>query len=306
MSSKAFPEETISLYLDLKPNQAVDLEVAAMAAIQWSRAVKAASLAIDPSRRYRVSLIAAEPGSSRWLARIEQSKANQIVKDITSGWEAVPVIMKQALGLVVVIPLTVVPTLDYYFGSDGFNETELRQLEEIISKVAEDPSVKEHQRQMYREVQRDPNIIALGGGVPNGPDWRPTQLIPAQRFAEADGLFEMKEEKQDGKRTINKVLEVILVTPWLENAQRAWTFRQEGIPGTFKAEMKDVSFLTALERSGIQERLRANIPMTIRLEIKEVLKNGEWRVKRRGRSVVEVLSPGLDASALIDRSTKRE
>lgn len=269
MVSTAFREDMISLYLDLKPNQIVDLEVAAMAAIEWSRAVKAAAMAADPTNNYRVSLVAAEPGSSRWLARIEQSRANQIAKDIKEGWEKVPVILQQAVALAVFIPVTAYPTFDLYFGGEGFTDTELRQLEEIIERVAADPAVKSHQQQMYREVQRDPNITGLGGGVPDRPDWIPTEMIPANRFAEAEGLFEPKEEKQEGERTLSKILDVILVTPRLENAQRAWSFRQEGIPGTFNAEMKDAKFLAALDRSGIQERLRANIPMRIRLEIKE-------------------------------------
>lgn len=303
MIVKAFPRDTISLYLDLKPNQIVDLEVAAMAAIEWSRAVKAAALAADRSNDYRVSLVAAEPGSSRWLAKIEQSKANQIAKDVKAGWENVPEIIRLAVALAVVLPVTVIPTFDYHFGSDGFSETELRQLDEILERVAADASVKAHQQQMYREVQRDPNIIGLGGGVPDGPDWRPPEVIPSNRFAEAEGLFELQGEKQEGERTLSKTLDVILVTPRLENAQRTWSFRQEGIPGTFNAEMKDAKFLAALERSGIQERLRANIPMRIRLEIKEILIGGEWKVKRRGRSVVEVLSPSPDASATTAHST---
>lgn len=296
MDLETFPEDTISFYLDLKPNQIVDLEVAAKAAIEWSRAVKAAATAVDPTNDYRVSLVAAEPGSSRWLARIEKSTANQIAKDIQSGWEQVPFIVRTALALVVVIPLTAYPTYEFYFGSDGFNETELRQIEEIFKKVTNDPTVKLHQQQMYREVQRDPNITALGGGVPDGPDWKPPEMIPANRFAEAEGLFQPQKDKQNDERVLSKTLDVILVTPRLENAQRAWSFRQEGIPGTFNAEMKDTNFLAALEQSGIQERLRANIPMRIRLEIKEEKVNGEWRIKRRGRSVVEVLSPSPDAS----------
>jgi len=298
------PEDTICLYLGLKPEQIVDLEVAAKAAIEWARAVKAAAIAADPSNEYRVSLVSAEPGSSRWLAKIEQSKANQIAKDIKSHWENVPLVMRLAVALIVAVPVTAKPTLDYYLGRDGFSETQLQELEAVMVRVVGDPAVKTHRQQMYREVQRDRNIIGVGGGVPDGPDWRPPEMIPATRFAEADGLFEPKEDGQEGARTLEKTLDVILVTPRLENARRAWTFRQEGIPGTFRAEMKDVEFLEALESSGIQERLRANIPMRIRLKIKEVFVNGGWKVKRRGRSVVEVLSPSPDASLMTDRSAK--
>lgn len=306
MISKELPSGDIGFYIDLKPDQIVDLEVAALAAIEWSRAIKAAAIAADPSNNYRVSLVAAEPGSSRWLARLEQSKANQIVTDIKTGWEQAPVILRVSVALAVMIPVTILPTYHIYFGDDGFSDTEIQQLEEIIGRVREDPAVKGHQQQMYREVQRDPNITGLGGGVPDRPDWKPSSIVPANRFAEAEGLFQPQEEKPHGDRTLYKVLDVILVTPRLENKQRTWSFKQEGIPGTFNAEMKDAKFLAALEGSGIQERLRANIPMRIRLEIKEVLVNGEWRVKRRGRSVVEVLLPSPDSSDATSRNATRE
>ncbi len=306
MIVRAQPEDTISLYLDLKPNKIVDLEVAAMAAIEWSRAIKAAAKAADPASVFRVSLVAAEPGSSRWLAKIEKSAANQAAKDAKEGWENTPLILRLGVGLTVALAVTGIPTINFYMGSDGFSETELQQLEEIIQRVGDDPTVKAHQQQMFREVQRDPNIIGLGGGVPNGPQWRPQTIIPSSLFAEADGLFDQKEKQQHGERTLIKTLDVILVAPTLENAQRSWTFRQEGIPGTFNAQMKDVRFLVALEKTGIQERLRSNIPMRIQLEIREVLVGGEWKVKRRGRSVVEVLSPSPIVSEISDHSATKE
>lgn len=295
--------EAVSLFLDLKPNERVDLEVAASAAIQWSKAIKAASTAIEPGFEYRVRLIAAKTGSSKWLAKIERSQINQVVKDVRSGFEEVPLILKVAVAAAAFAVVTAVPTYDFYFGDDSFTPEQMEQIQEAFNKAASDPEVKAHRKAMYREVQRDTNIIGLGGGVPDTEDWRPPQIIPARRFAEADGLFEMHEpDVEDDNRTIFQTLDVILVTPRLVNAELAWTFRQEGIPGQFNAMMKDAKFLAALEASGIHETLRANIPMTIKLEIKEIRVNGEWKVKRRGRSVVAVLSPVPDSVVFLDHS----
>ena len=55
--------------------------------------------------------------------------------------------------------------------------------------------------------------------------------------------------------------------------------------------MKDAKFLEALQSTGIGENLRSGIRMTIRLEVKEELHNGQWIMKKGGRSVIEVLSP---------------
>src|SRR5699024_4141374 len=146
-------------------------------------------------------------------------------------------------------------------------------------------SVKQHRKRMYRTAPQDPKITGIGTGIPDSDDWKPTALVPANRFAEAEGLFEVQDDPAQSERTIEQTLDVILVTPRLENARRAWTFRQEGLPGTFNAEMHDARFLGALDRTGgIKETLRANIPMRIVLEIKQEKVAGEWRVKRRGRS----------------------
>lgn len=286
--------EAVSLYFDLRPHKIIDLEVAARAAIEWSQAIKAASSVADPSYEYRVGLIAAEPGSSKWLAKIERSRINLIANDIQEGWREIPLIMRLSVALAVTIPTTIVPTLDYWLGDGGFSETQKSEMKEIFDTVSSSPDVQEHRRSMYKEVQKDPNITAVGGGVPNSTDWRPEFMVPANQFAEAEGLFLMQEPEMDGERTIFQTLDVVLVTPRLENAKRTWTFRQEGIPGTFGAVMADPNFLAALDSNKIRERFRLNIPMRIKLEIKEIKVSDEWKVKPRGRSVVEVISPSPD------------
>lgn len=283
----------LSLYFDTAPGELADLEVAAAAAIQWAQGLKAAAVAIDPDHEYRVSLIAAKPGSSNWIAKVEKSRANQLAKRVSEGWQKVPLIMRMGIGLAVVIPLTAKPTIDYWLGRDGFTDTQKKELQEVYEKAAADEAVKGHRQAIYKIAPRDRKITAIGTGVPKGDDWKPERTVPSNQFAEADGLFELKRDESD-ERTIPQTLDVVLVTPRLENAPRTWTFRQEGLPGTFNAVMKDKKFLAALERSGIRETLRANIQMKIRLQIKQRLVDGEWKVTRGGRTVVEVLSPTVD------------
>lgn len=281
--------QAISLYLDLEPGKIVDLEVAAAMAIQWSRAIKAAGIALDPNYEYRVSLIAAKPGSSKWLAKVERSKANQALVRIKSGWEQLPVILRVTIALGVVIPATAVPTWKFWTGDDGFSETQLEQMEEALKKVTSDKNVTVHKQAMYKDAQRDRAIVGVGGGVPDDPDWKPKQIVPANQFALVEGIFALVEEPKE--RKITQILDVILVAPDLENAHKTWVFRQEGIPGQIRAIMKDDNFLAALERSTVRERFRTNIPMKIEIEIKLRNENDEWKVKRKGRSVVRVISP---------------
>jgi hypothetical protein len=168
-------------------------------------------------------------------------------------------------------------------------------MEEIYRKVAGIPAVEAHRKAIYTEAPRDRKITGVGTGVPTSDDWKPKNILPANRFAEANGLFEPETAVEKLHRTVPQSLDVILVTPRLENARRAWTFRQEGIPGTFNAEMTDTTFLQALERpGGIRENMRANIPMRIELEIDQEKIGGEWKATRRGRRIVKVISPAVE------------
>lgn len=285
----------LSLYFATKPGEYADLEVAATAAIEWAKGLKAAAAAIDPTSDYRVSLIAAKPGSSHWMAKIEQSAPNKALQRLKTGWEKIPLILRLGIGLAVVIPTTAKPTFDYWVGNEGFSDTQKKELAEIYNKAAADSDVQKHQRNIFREAPKDSKITGIGTGVPKGEEWKPPHVIPSNQFAESEGLFKPQEHEATDERTIPQTLDVILVTPKLENARRAWTFRQEGLPGTFNAEMADPDFLAALDRDGgIHESLRTNISMRVQLEIKQEKVDGEWKVKRRGRRVVKVISPEVE------------
>lgn len=283
--------EAVSLYLELKPNEEVDLEVAAEMAIQWSRAMKAAGTAIDPEYEYRVSLIAAKPGSKNWLAKLERSRSNQVAKQIKAGWESVPLILRWTIALAVIVPGTAIPTWNYWTGAqEEFSPTQVKQMDEAFERAIQNESLKGHKRKMYRDAQRDRTITGVGGGVPNNSEWRPPNTVPANQFAIADGLFEAATEEPRVKTTPVE-LDVVLKAPDLENAPLTWVFRQPGISGTIRAVMRDKRFLDALEKSEVREKFRTDIPMRIRLETKEELRGDKWVVPRGGRSVVEVISP---------------
>lgn len=285
--------DALSFYIAVEKGELADLEVVSSAAIAWSQAIKIAAQALYPEDEIRVSLIAAERGSSNWLAKIEHSSINESVERLKRGWKSLPIIVRVGLGLVAVVPTTAKPTWDYWTGHDGFSTEQKKELRDIIEQTKSAP-VQDQKRQMYRTLQRDPKIIGVGTGVPTGPDWRPSKLVPANQFAEADGLFSPQEEFPS-ERVLTPTLDVILVSPQLENAPRSWTFRQEGIPGRFRAIMKDKRFLAAMERSAVKEQFRANIPMRIRMEVRERLVDGEWRVVRKGRTIAEVIDPQVNS-----------
>lgn len=194
---------------------------------------------------------------------------------------------------VFVLPVTAKDTWEVYFGDDGFSDKELVQLREVYEKADEDPDTAKHKKEMFRHCQRDKAIIGLGCGVPDRPGWRPNQIVPADRFAEGAGLFDLQEEEAQEK-SIHQTLDVILVSPNLDNPRLTWVFRQDGIPGTINASISDDRFLKALEDSRVRETFHSPIRMKIKIKITQVLKDGEWVVKHGGRTVIEVISPEID------------
>lgn len=289
--------DTLGFYVGVRPGEYADLEIVAAAAIAWAQSIKAAAANLYPDEEIRISLIAAEPGSSRWLAKVEKSAINKTAESLKARWKKVPAIMQLTLGLAVAWPITIVPTIGYY--SDeikaaakalGLTSEQVEKAKAQADKARASPSVDAAQKQVFKALQRDPKITGVGSGIPTGKAWKPP-LIPSSQFAEADGLFRPTDMAAH-ERILPLTLDVILVSPQLENAARTWRFRQEGLPA-FGAVMRDKVFLAALDRDAVKERMRTKIPMTIRLEVKQRLIGGEWKDVPRTRSVVQVISPRI-------------
>ncbi|MEY4161101.1 MAG: hypothetical protein RLZZ136_1722, partial [Pseudomonadota bacterium] len=129
-------------------------------------------------------------------------------------------------------------------------------------------------------------------GIKDGGDSQPIFMIPNNRFAEAGGLWAV-EDGGIQEQITQPVMEVILVKPALVHTPRSWTFKPDGLP-EFDAVMRDGKVLQAIQDKKFPEQLREGIRMTIRLEVREVLVDGQWKAVRRGRSVMRVISPKLD------------
>ena len=282
----AIIDEPVALYFQLESGQRADLEAVSAASIAWAQAIRAAASAIDPEAEIRLELIGANKGSMRVLTAIERR-----VQRLQDGWTKWPLTVRLGLGLAVFITTTGYPTYEHYFGDEGFSELEKKELSEIVAKAQSAPGFDMPKRQMFKAVEKDRKIV--GVGVASGAEEPPKLIVPRSQFAERSGLWELQSDAQDRQRIVGLTLDVVLVAAQFENAPRSWTFRQEGLP-PFTAIMKDKRFLDAMERNEVRERLRMKIPMTIRLEVREVFKNGDWMVGRKGQSVVEVIAPSVD------------
>src|SRR5690606_20245760 len=157
-------------------------------------------------------------------------------------------------------------------------------------KLNADISVQTARRKFYRTLEREPSVVAVG--VRETPESDPIFVVPNTEFAHAGGLWALEEEGIKEQIT-HPVLEVTLVKPALVHTPRSWTFKPDGLP-EFEAVMRDAKVLRSIQEQRFPAEFGEGIRMTIRLEVREVFVNGQWKLVRGGRSVTRVISPKID------------
>lgn len=283
-------EDAISLHFGLASGESADLEVIASATLQWIGAIQAAAHALDPEAQVKVAIIDADQSSLR-LNTILSWAEDQLAR-LDRGSSKYPRLRKLAVALAIFLIIDAPLTFDHYTGETTtieLSEDDRRRLDEFLEKIRRTPDFPQPRQGFFRELERDPSISSVE--VSEGPDTPSLVSVPRAEFPERGGLWVMEEAEQE--RTIHHILDVVLISPVLINEPRAWHFAQEGLP-EFRAIMKDRRFLAALEQQHVQERLRTGIRMRIQLEIKEYWKDNAWKVRRKGRSVTQVISPTVD------------
>jgi hypothetical protein len=291
-------DNSISLYFQLKPGEKADLEVVATAALEWLGAVRAAAAELEPGAQVRVELVDADESSLKLNAIFEWLESQ--IKRIEEGSGQYPRLRKVAIALAIFIATTGVhfeldrlkePPAAVLSPEDRkFLEENRHLLNELLERIQKNPEVEVRRQKFFKTIERDQSIT--GAGISEGPDAAPLVVIPKTQFAEMSGLWALAED-EPSEHTIYPVIDVTLISPILLPMPRSWTFQPDGLP-EFRATMRDKRFLGALEHAHVRESLRTGIRMTLRLQVKEKNVGGVWIVKRRGRSVVEVISPKID------------
>jgi hypothetical protein len=281
----------ISLYFGLREGQRADLEVVALAAIEWAAAVRAAALEIDPEAQIRIQFVDADESSLRLNAILDWIETQ--LERIQEGSGRYPRLRKLAIALAIFVPTVGIPTHDFYFGDKtvSLSREDRRLLNELLARTKENPEVKARKQQFFKTLERDKSITSAG--VAEGKTEQPIISVPAVQFAEHGGLWAIVDDDDRQERTTYPVVDVVLISPVLLPTPRTWRFQPPGLP-EFGATMRDQRFLAALLHDHVRERLRVGIPMTLRLAVKEKKVDGVWQQKTGGRSVIEVISPKVE------------
>jgi hypothetical protein len=280
-------EETISLYLDLEPDNRADIEVVARAALAWAAVIREMAAHLDPMSEVRVDLISGTEGSLS-LNAVFRFVRNAVPSPKTS----------KALLFGIVLWLARHPA-DWAYDQvlDAVKHRALLHGKHISDDDAQDiarqvtillkPAVAgQPKRELFREIERDPSIIGVGASINHGD--RPADIVPRAEFKQRAGeAVEMGDD--DRRRTVVSELDVVLVSPVLKDAERSWRFQHGALP-EFGATMKDHDFLEALNAGRIDVPLRPGVAMRIQLQSKEVFQGGIWAVT--DRAVIKVIQPG--------------
>ena len=285
-------ESAVSLYFDLQKGERADLEVLAEAAIHWIATIRETANAIDPNIKVRVEIVDADEGSIKFNTVFKW--VEEKLENFESGSSEYPRLRKLALALsIFLLGVAADKVVDQIIESPSrleLSDEDRERLDELLKRSKGKPEIETPKRKFFKTIERDRGIVSVG--VSEGPDMDLIASVPRSQFAERSGLWAIMEDEDE--RTTSSILDVTLVSPVLINQPRSWRFQLEaGLP-EFNAVMRDKNFLSALEKSYIQEQLRTHIQMTIRLEVREEKRGGAWVVPRGGRSVVEVIAPQVD------------
>ncbi|WMS41046.1 hypothetical protein RDV64_13220 [Acuticoccus sp. MNP-M23] len=303
------PEQSeVTLYIGLERGYYADLEVVGEAAAAWARSVKAAARAINAEFTVQIKLESMEEGSLKLNALLDWGEEQ--LDQLKRGSGRYPLLSKTAMAMAVFLIFTAGPTYlayESYFSSEGteLSDEDRERMDELIELLRRDDDVEEQSQQFFRTLERDTHIQAVGLAPERSTV--PIALVNRNQFAELGGLFAREAETDLGltetsdERIRRSEKDVILISPVLENKPRSWKFREEGFD-PFTAVMRDKNFLAALENANIREDLRANIRMTIILELKERKVGGVWELRHKGRSVLRVLDPKVPVPDLFRTS----
>lgn len=276
-------EQPITLYFDLEPGQKADLEVAARAAIAWSRAIKELAFLIVPETEIAIELRSGSESSLGLNALIRALKRRvprERLKLVAKG------LALFFLGGISQYALE--QGLDAIFDPSG---DELRLTPDelaAILRAAQSPQVQVHIVEVYREIEREPAIKAVGVTTEAGT--RPSHLVPREEFVSRSRLPEPVVETSD-RRSRKTGMEAILIRPVLSGAtDRKWRFHTEHGEQSFV--MADDEFLARTRGDGAPLPMVAGLRMHLEVTLTEDLIDGVWHTnERRIDRVSEIRRP---------------
>lgn len=267
--------QPLTLYLDLEPGKTVDLEVAARASIAWSRAIKEIGFILAPDAQFVVELRSGTEGSLG---------LNSLIRSVR---EIDPKYLKAiAVGVLLWFSNETASWMhgqlfDAIFGNANAEVTAPEGLSPeqfaALLRAIEQGAGKEHTKEVYRELERDPAI--RGVGVTTAPGTRPRVIIPRDQFADRAG-FGVTITESSVRRVRPARFEALLIKPVLiPGSQRRWRFQTS--EGELGFVMGDDDFVTRILTGVDPLPMVSGIILDLAVSITEEFDGKVWVVKSR-------------------------
>lgn len=264
----------IGVYLDLFDGQIADIEVIANVAISLAAAVREAAYILDPSASIEIKLDSAPKASLNLrsvlrVSGVDADKAEGLLKTVI-----VLLIIwfgDNVSGFMFDRWLNILFPKDQ---SESLTDAELKAIEDAVGKALRNGEAANHVRKIYRELEKDPAIRAIG--VTPDPDSKPTTLVPRGDFSQR-ATPSSTIDPGALTRDIPVRETVTLISPVLMPGDRRWKFSSRG--GVFGAPMRDGEFLERILSGTHHIKMVSGIEMDVDINRKEVKKDGVWEIK---------------------------
>jgi hypothetical protein len=149
-------EETISLYLDLKPGEKADFEVVGLTAAAFAEAVKEIAFILDPSLEVRLEFKSGTEGSLSLNAILKTPEGRRgTVYGIILATSVMFISDARNWG--------VSKLLDYYFTKEErkqISDEDIDRIAKAVKGVDEGKIAKSQKQRIYKEIERDTAIEA--------------------------------------------------------------------------------------------------------------------------------------------------
>jgi hypothetical protein len=260
----------LSLYLDLEPNTAADLEVVAKTALAFADLIREVSYFVDPSLQIRIEFDSGTPGSLSLNSRV-RGLAKKAIDPKTLAAIAITV------GAYFRHELTDWATHKFFDSvltseQKALSDADIQKISEHVADLLKKRTALPQAQNVYREVEKDTAI--KGVGVSAVPGRRPADVVPRAEFAariEQPPVLDIAPRRRKTPYSGR----ITLVSPVLLKADRRWKFI--GPTGEFGATVEDNGFVERVLSGHV--RMAEGTQLNVDMETTEEFDGRVWQVK---------------------------
>lgn len=272
-------QETITLYLGLKPGEKADFEVVGLAAAAFAEMVKEIAYFQEPLTEVRLEFESGLEGSLELKAILKTLGSGDGRRGLLIG-------IISTVGILLINDIRtygVGKLLDRYLMPEQrqqLSDEDIQRIANAVKDVTEGKIAKAPAQNMYRQLDRDPAIESVGSVAK--PNTKPIDPVPRSQFQTRAGLVPNVEPTPRSRTSVTNDL-LTVISPVFLNADRTWRFQSAF--GEQSYHMADLDFLADALNGKFQ--FKEGVQITAEVETLEVLEGGVWVPKRR--TILKVL-----------------